>query len=124
MTPLPRSIRWLFEGLPAGGILDYTIYRSIIPQGGISLAGTQAPDDLIVAGIRAQFGYASGLLMAGYKLGAGGFFINTLRLRENLGTDPVAERRCATCSTSPRRDLDQPAADLPADFQQQLKAIG
>ena len=44
----------LFEGLPAGGVMDYTFYRNIITQGGWGISGAAIPDDLMVAGIRAN----------------------------------------------------------------------
>ena len=114
----------VFDGLTAGGVLDYTLYRNIITQGGLGLAGAPAPDDLIAAGIRAQMGYASVINTAAYKFGAGRFIFNTLLIRENLGTDPVAEILLRNLLNYAARDLDQPPAELPADFDQQLKAIG
>jgi hypothetical protein len=114
----------VFDGLPSGGILDYTFYRNIITQGGIGLAGADAPEELIVGGIRAQAGYASVVQTAAYNFGAGRFLFNTLKIRENLGTDPVAELLLRNLLNYSARDLDKPPADLPADFQQQLKAIG
>ena len=114
----------VFDGLPSGGILDYTVYRNIIPQGGWAWSGMDTPEDLLCGGIRAQFGYQSGILLATYRLGAGRFLLNTLRIRENLGTDPVAERLLRNLLNFAARDLENPAANLPADFQQQLQAIG
>jgi hypothetical protein len=114
----------LFEGLPAGGVMDYTFYRNIITQGGWGISGAQAPDDLMVAGIRAQFAYKSTLQTVGYNFGAGRFIFNTLRIRDMLGVDPVAERLLRNLLNHAGRGLDQPPAELPADFQQQLKAIG
>jgi len=118
---LPHPV---FTGLPAHGILDYTLYRNIIPQGGYGLADAPVPDDLIAAAIRAQCGYASVIHTASYKFGAGKFVFNTLKIRENLGTDPVAELLLRNLLNYAARDLDKPQAELPADFQQQLKAIG
>ena len=118
---LPHPV---FAGLPAQGILDYTFYRNIIPQGGYGLAGAPVPDDLIVAAIRAQFAYASVIQTAAYKFGAGRFIFNTLKIRENLGTDPVAELLLRNLLNYAARDLDKPQSDLSADFQQQLKTIG
>ena len=37
-------------------------------------------------------GYASGLLVASYPLGAGRFVINSLRILENLDQHPAADR--------------------------------
>ena len=114
----------VFDGLSAGGVLDYTLFRNIIPQGGLGIAGAPAPDDLIAAGIRAQMGYASVIHTAAYKFGAGRFVFNTLKIRENLGTDPVAELILRNLLNYAASDLDRPLADLSADFEQQLKAIG
>ena len=114
----------VFNGLPAGGVLDYTIYRNIIPQGGYGFAGLPAPDDSIVGCIRALYGYASVLQTAGYNFGAGRFILNTLRIRDNLGIDPVAERLLRNLLNHAAPDAAKPLAELPADFDQQLKAIG
>lgn len=114
----------VFGGLPSGGILDYTIFRNIITQGGIGLAGASTPEELIVGGIRAQVGYGSAVQMAVYPFGAGRFVFNTLRIREELGKDPVAELLLRNLLNYAARDLDKPTVALPADFDQQLKAIG
>ena len=50
--------------------------------------------------------------------------MNTLRLRENLGTDPAADRLLRNLLNYAARGCDQPLADIPADFDQQLKTIG
>jgi hypothetical protein len=86
----------VFAGLTSGGILDYTLYRNVITQGGNGINGLPVPDDLIVAGIRAQFSYASVMQTAAYRFGAGRFIFNTLRITENLGTDPWPNASCAT----------------------------
>jgi len=114
----------VFAGLPAGGILDYTVFRNIITQGGVGLAGLSAPDELIVGGIRCQIRYSSVVQMGVYRFGAGKFFFNSLRIREELGKDPVAELLLRNLLNYAARDLDEPLAELPADFDEQLKAIG
>jgi hypothetical protein len=114
----------VFAGLPAQGILDYTFYRNIIPQGGYGFVGMDLPDDLIVGNIRLSYGYASNIQMAAYNFGAGRFIFNSLRIRENLGTDPVAERLLRNLLNYAARDLDKQIVELPADFIQQLKMIG
>jgi hypothetical protein len=72
----------------------------------------------------AAVGYSSGLLMAVYPLGAGRFVLNTLRIRENLGPNPVAERLLRNLLRYAARDAQKPLADLPADFDAQTKALG
>ncbi len=114
----------VFDGLPSGGILDYTVYRNIIPQGGWAWSGLDTPEDLLCGGIRAQFGYQSGILLATYRLGAGRFVLNTLRIRENLGTDPVAERLVRNLLNHAGGELDEPPVEVPPDFDTLLETIG
>ena len=54
--------------------------------------GQDVPAEAVAGSINTAIGYSSGLTVAVYKLGAGRFTLNTLRIRENLGNDPVAER--------------------------------
>jgi hypothetical protein len=80
----------IFDGLPSGGLMDYTFYREIIP--GIGLTGQDPPAEAVAGAIKASQDYSSGLLLAVYKSGRGRFILNTLLIRENLGTHPAAER--------------------------------
>ena len=59
-----------------------------------------------------------------FRLGAGRFVLNNLLVRENLGRMPAAERLLRNMLNYAARDLDQPPAELPADFEQQLQARG
>ncbi|MBN2475736.1 MAG: hypothetical protein JXB62_14085 [Pirellulales bacterium] len=80
----------IFEGLPAGGLMDYTFYREIIPN---RLWFTQAsPDEAVAGAIKASQDYAAGLTVLVYGLGEGRVILNTLRIRGNLGSHPAAER--------------------------------
>jgi len=112
----------IFEGLPAAGMMDYTFYREIIPDA--VWAGQEAPAEAVAGAIKASQDYASGLLVAAYNLGAGRFILNTLRIRENLGAHPAAERLLRNLLRYAARDAAQPPADLPKDFDAQLKAMG
>ena len=77
-----------------------------------------------MAGIRAQLGYASLVQMASFNFGDGRFFFNTLKIRENLGTDPVADILLRNLLNDASENLDKPLAEVPAGLDQQLKAIG
>ena len=112
----------IFDGLPAGCIMDHTFYREIIPTA--VWIGQDVPAEVVAGAINTACGYGSGLTVAVYKLGAGRFTLNTLRIRENLGSDPVAERLLRNMLRYAARDANQPPADLPADFDAQLKAMG
>ena len=112
----------IFDGLPAGCILDHTSYREVLPT--TVWAGQDVPAEVVAGSINAALGYSSGLTVAVYKLGAGRFTLNTLHVREHLGDDPVAERLLRNMLRHAARDTDQPPAALPADFETQLKVLG
>ena len=82
------------------------------------------PSEAVCGSIRTNSEYVSGLHIGVWDFGAGRFIVNTLRIRENLGTDPAAERLLRNLLNYAARDLDKPVAELPADFEKQLKAIG
>jgi hypothetical protein len=112
----------IFEGLPSGGLMDYTFYREIIPD--VVWSGLEPPAEAVAAGINASQGYSSGLMVAVYNLGMGRFILNTLRIRENLGPNPVAERLLRNMLNYAASDTSKPLADLPADFDTKLKSLG
>ena len=80
----------IFEGLPAGGLMDTRFYRELIPD---RLWFDKTPPEEAVSGaIKASQDYSAGLMIAVYRLGEGRVILNTLRIRENLGSHPAAER--------------------------------
>ena len=114
----------IFAGMPAGGIMDYTFYRNLISIGGWGITGAEMPDDLMVGGIRAQFGYSSNVQTAAYVFGAGRFVFNTLHIREQLGKDPVAEILLRNLLNYAAPTIEKPTVIDPAVFSAQLKTIG
>ncbi len=111
----------VFDGLPAPGLMDYTFYREVIPDA----AWTGLDDgEAVAGGINAALGYSSGLFVSIHRLGAGSFTLNTLRLRENLGANPPAERLLRNMLRRAARDAGKPPADLPPGFDETLKAMG
>jgi len=112
----------IFEGLPSGGLMDYAYYREIIPDAVWS--GQDPPAEAVAGAIKASQDYASGLMVAVYDLGAGRFVLNTLRIRENLGPNPVAERLLRNLLRYAAADLAKPTADLPPDFDRTLQSLG
>ncbi|OQB86458.1 MAG: Beta-glucuronidase [Planctomycetes bacterium ADurb.Bin126] len=80
----------VFAALPAGGLMDYLVYRDIIPD--TVFADLDAPAEAVAGANNAAVGYSSGLLVAVYRVGQGRIVLNTLRVRENLGANPVADR--------------------------------
>ncbi len=112
----------IFEGLPAGGLMDYTFYREIIPD--LVWMGQEPPAEAVAGAIKASQDYSSGLMLSVYPFGAGRFILNTLLVRENLGSHPGAERLLRNLLRYAASGLNQPVADPPADFEAQLKSIG
>ncbi|MDE0299927.1 MAG: glycoside hydrolase family 2 [Candidatus Poribacteria bacterium] len=113
----------IFEGLPSGGLMDHLFYREIVPD--IGFTGQDVPAEVVAGAINTgQGSYASGLLLSVNDLGAGRFILNTLRIRENLGNDPVAERLLRNMLRYAARDISEPLVNLPADFDAQLAEMG
>jgi hypothetical protein len=101
----------IFDGLPAGGIMDHTFYREVISS--IGWVGQEVPTEVVAGSINTGCGYDSALLVFVQDLGAGRFTVNTLRIRESLGNDPVAERLLRNMLRYAARDVKKPLADLP-----------
>ncbi len=111
-----------FDGLPSGGLMDYTLYRNMITD--VWWKGLDVPNELVASGIDASFNYDAGVLLAVYRLGAGRIVLNTFSVCEQLGQDPVAERLLRNMLNYASVGVSQPLADLPPDFERQLKAMG
>lgn len=112
----------IFEGMPAGGVMDYGYYRELIPD--VVLADIEPVTDPVAGGINACWGYQSGLTVAIYRLGEGEFILNTLRIRENLGHVPQADRLLRNMLRFASRNISKPLTELPTEFDAQLRAVG
>ena len=112
----------IFDGLPAGGLMDLTFYRELIPDQ--VWAGQEPPAEVVAGAINTSQAYSSGLLVAVYKLGAGRFVLNTLAIREQLDRHPAAERILRNMLRYAAQEMDKPPTELPADFPERLKNIG
>ncbi|MCA9449580.1 MAG: glycoside hydrolase family 2, partial [Candidatus Omnitrophica bacterium] len=111
----------IFEGLPTG-MMDYSVYREVIPD--VAWSGQVVPDEVVAGANDASLAYSSGLMLSVYRLGEGRFILNTLRIRENIGRDPVAEKLFANLLSYAAGEMDQPLADPPQDFEATLKNLG
>ena len=101
--------------------MDYTFYRELIPK--TAFTELDPPAEAVAAGIDASCGYSSGLLVAVYPLGAGEFILNSLQIRDNLGRHPAADRLLLNMLRFAAGKTHQPLAQLPADFDIQLKRL-
>jgi hypothetical protein len=111
----------IFEGLPKG-MMDYEFYREIIPD--VAWSGQDAPEEAVCGANNASQDYSSGLMLSVHTFGRGRFILNTLRIFENLGKDPAADRLLLNLIRYAACDREKPLAELPVDFADQLKAIG
>jgi hypothetical protein len=115
----------VFSGLPSGGILDYTFYRDIISS--TVFRNLSSPLEAICGTIQTSGGsddYCSDLLIAEYPFGAGRILLNNLRIIENIGRVPAADRLLLNMLNYSARDLDKPVSDVPASLNDRLRAIG
>jgi hypothetical protein len=90
----------------------------------VGFAGQDPPAEVVAGAINTNLGYGSHLSVAVFNLGGGRFTLNELTIRENLGADPVAERLLRNMLRNAARDASKPLVDLPAGFDEQLKAMG
>ena len=116
----------VFDGLPAGGMLNWYYYLQVVPN--MLFEGQDPPEEAVAAafgpGDCIGNGYNSGLLVGSYRLGAGRFYVNTLRILENLNANPAADRLLLNMIRTAAEIGRTPRADLPADFEAKLKEIG
>jgi hypothetical protein len=112
----------IFEGLPAGGLLDYAFYRGIVPS--LAWVGEDPHAEVVAGAIHAAPDYSSGSLLSTHRVGSGRFVLNTLRIRENLGVDPAAERLLRNLLNYAAEDSSLPLEDPPADLDSLLKSLG
>ena len=66
----------------------------------------------------------SDLVISVDRLGAGRFILNSLRVRENLGSHFAAEWLLRNMLNYAAQGTDKPIAELPVNFDEQLKAMG
>jgi hypothetical protein len=111
----------IFEGLPSGGLMDHQFYRELIPA--TAWVGQDPPEEAVSGAIKASQDYSSGLMVSVYSFGSGTFILNTLLIRNNLGTHPAAERLLRNLLNYAARDQEKSLEKLPVDFDTKLKAI-
>ena len=84
----------VFDGLQAGGILDWDFYDQLISHE--LFEGQETPDEVIVAAFAAGYccpgGYESGVMVGRYRYGTGHLILNTLHVLEQLARHPAADR--------------------------------
>jgi hypothetical protein len=112
----------VFAGLPSGGILDYTFYREILSPR--IFIGLQPPVEAVGGALDTSEDYHSELSVSVHGLGEGQFILNSLKIRENLGQVPAAERLLRNMLNYVGRNRNKEIAALPSAFEEQLKTMG
>ncbi|MCX5758955.1 MAG: hypothetical protein NTU83_10710, partial [Candidatus Hydrogenedentes bacterium] len=115
-----------FAGLRGPGIMDWDYYGPVIPH--YMIEGADAPTEVIAAAFAPCHsapagGYASGILMGEYRLGAGKFVVSTLYILDNLDKHPAADRLLLNLIACAAQGCDKPLADLPASTEAQIEEI-
>ncbi|MBI2194961.1 MAG: hypothetical protein HYU36_23520 [Planctomycetes bacterium] len=115
----------IFDGLQAHGIMDWDYYGPVIPHH--LFDGQETPEDVAAAAFAVGYccpgGYASGTLVGVYRLGAGRFLLNTLKVLENIDVHPAADRLLLNMIRYAAGFMKGPPVRLPADFDARLKAV-
>ena len=114
----------LFDGLPCGGLMDYTFYREIIPDW--RYWGQEIPEEPVAGAFRnsAAGECHSELMLSVYNLGAGRFILNSLRVRQELGQDPTAERLLRNMLRYAAKDAGKPIVPIQGGPAELLKSLG
>lgn len=114
----------LFDGLPCGGLMDQSFYREIIPD--IRYGGQDTPDEAVAGTFRTSHpgGYWCDTMLSVHKLGDGRFILNALRVRQELGRDPTAERLLRNMIRYAAKDSDKPVVPLQTSPDEFFKSIG
>jgi hypothetical protein len=118
----------IFDGLPSGGIMDYRFYRDIIQIKNVCFTGITNPQEAVAGAVRlsgnAEAGeaYGAGLMLFIDRLGSGRFLVNDLKVRQQLGINPVAERLLRNMlNYMARRGEPKPTA-MPSDGPLRLQS--
>ncbi len=117
----------LFRKLSPAGIMDWDYYGPLISSR--FLEGGDAPDETAAAAFALCHssrpdGYAAGVMLGAYRLGAGKFIINTFQLLENIDKHPAADQLLLNLAQDRTSAEVLPPAPLPADFQATVQALG
>lgn len=116
----------IFAGLQPRGIMDWEYYGPVIPHE--LFDGQDTPDDVAAAafalGYNCPGGYASGVLVGTYNFGNGRFYLNTLRILNNIGLHPAADRLLLNLISSAATATNASPLSLPSDFESRLTDIG
>jgi hypothetical protein len=119
----------IFDGLQRGGLMDYGFYQHLLLAKQPILTHAAVPGAAVAGGIatssfQTELGvYHSGLMVAEYPFFAGRFLVNTLPVREAIGSSPQAERLLRNMLVYMSRDLNRKQSPLPQNLASALAKL-
>ncbi len=117
----------LFEGLAPAGIMDWDYYGPLISNR--FFEGQDTPEDVAAAAFAICHssrpdGYAAGLMLGTYSVGAGKIIVNTFNLLDQVDQHPAADRLLLNLVDYAFREAKNPPSPLPEDFSRVLNDLG
>ena len=84
----------IFEGLPSGRLMDLTFYGDVIARQSFTGFGDDVENvsPSFALGRPGGDGYWAGSSLLAYRIGRGRALLSTLRILDNLGRHPAADR--------------------------------
>ncbi|MDD4869019.1 MAG: glycoside hydrolase family 2 TIM barrel-domain containing protein [Kiritimatiellae bacterium] len=116
-----------FNGLQPAGIMDWDYYGPLITRQffeGQDTAEDIAATAFVICHNSRPDGYAAGTMLGVYRFGSGKIILNTFNILDNVDKHPAADRLLMNMINYAAQEIDKPLANLPTDFDKQLKAIG
>ncbi len=103
----------IFDGLPAGCLMDLTFYRDLTPLEWFAIPERlDAQAEMIAPCFILKGNYAAGAVVMGLPFGEGKILLSSLLLAENLGRHPAADRLVLNLLRYAARDQDKPLGAL------------
>lgn len=119
----------IFSGVSEAGLMDYGLYRELLQSRQPMFTRIDTPEHAIAGAIgtssfMTELGvYHSGLFVSEHRLGAGRFLLNTLKIGDQLGRAPQAERLLRNMIEYMASDLAAPVQPLSAATASELASL-
>ena len=116
-----------FEGLAPAGIMDWDYYGPLITNR--FFEGQDTPEDVAAAAFAICHssrpdGYAGGVMLGAYSLGAGKIILNTFSLLDQVDKHPAADRLLLNLLSYAAETTQSPPAPTPDNFDALMKEMG
>jgi hypothetical protein len=117
----------LFSGLAAPGIMDWDYYGPLISNR--FFEGQDTPADVAAAAFAVCHssrpdGYAAGVMLGAFNLGAGQMVLNTFKVLELVDQHPAADRLLLNLVAYAGQHVRATPVSIPAELEALLKPAG